>query len=488
MPGAGYSNTTCYRSTLQEDFTHIGVVPFTSGLINGKGHRYPDHGDEPENPVLPLETFTVKYGSSYRFRVINAGMIYAFRVSVDEHQIKLISVDGNDLKVEAAESIIVQPGERIDFILHADVVMRNYWIRAETLEGNINPGKVLGVLHYQGSTENHIPTSKRKKCSLKHRCRVINCPFGGSEPAEGSDLTNSKTGILNAHILNIKFSRYYPKKKYMDCISIADLKSTNFEIKQHPVPRIENGMDLQELFLNFHFACEIWLNKMKLPFLCFQTFPEQDGFFESCEGKNCIDNCCCTNIIKLKKNKTVQLVLYNQDILVNLFRYHFSRPRFCFSDNTLFDMPHPIHMHGHQFHVLKMAFPDYNRFTGAIESPSPDIDCDTPYCNYPTWKNKSWHGDNIPGLNLVNPPLKDTVIVPRYGYVIIRIKADNPGYWIMHCHIEIHQVEGMALVFQEGEKSDMAPVPDKFHKCGDFNWTSNTFRKFINNDINFSDF
>lgn len=49
-----------------------------------QGHHYPDHGDEPENLALPLETFTVKYGSSYRFRVINAGMIYAFRVSVDE--------------------------------------------------------------------------------------------------------------------------------------------------------------------------------------------------------------------------------------------------------------------------------------------------------------------------------------------------------------------------------------------------------------------
>lgn len=51
-----------------------------------------------------------------------------------QHQIKLISVDGNDVDVEAAESIIVQTGERIDFIVHADVAVRNYWIRAETLE------------------------------------------------------------------------------------------------------------------------------------------------------------------------------------------------------------------------------------------------------------------------------------------------------------------------------------------------------------------
>jgi FtsP/CotA-like multicopper oxidase with cupredoxin domain len=92
-----------------------------------------------------------------------------------------------------------------------------------------------------------------------------------------------------------------------------------------------------------------------------------------------------------------------------------------------FTMSHPIHMHGHHFHVVKVAYPSYNRTTGFIDVDNPDIRCDSPACNSPTWADPTWRGDNIPGLNLRNPPLKDTVLVPSGGYVVIRITADNPG-------------------------------------------------------------
>lgn len=37
---------------------------------------------------------------------------------------------------------------------------------------------------------------------------------------------------------------------------------------------------------------------------------------------------------------------------------------------------------------------------------------------------------------------KDTVIVPAGGLiVVIRFVSDNPGYWFMHCHIKVHQIQ-----------------------------------------------
>jgi FtsP/CotA-like multicopper oxidase with cupredoxin domain len=30
--------------------------------------------------------------------------------------------------------------------------------------------------------------------------------------------------------------------------------------------------------------------------------------------------------------------------------------------------------------------------------------------------------------------IKDTLSVPSNGYVIFRFKADNPGWWLLHCH------------------------------------------------------
>lgn len=45
---------------------------------------------------------------------------------------------------------------------------------------------------------------------------------------------------------------------------------------------------------------------------------------------------------------------------------------------------------------------------------------------------------------------KDTVSVPRRGYVVIRLKADNEGIWMLHCHVLFHQGSGMAMGIHVG--------------------------------------
>jgi len=44
---------------------------------------------------------------------------------------------------------------------------------------------------------------------------------------------------------------------------------------------------------------------------------------------------------------------------------------------------------------------------------------------------------------------RDDVVVPANGYVVIRFKADNPGTWFFHCHIDLHLVGGMAATIVE---------------------------------------
>ncbi len=62
--------------------------------------------------------------------------------------------------------------------------------------------------------------------------------------------------------------------------------------------------------------------------------------------------------------------------------------------------------------------------------------------------------------------LKDTVTVPDGGYTIVRIHATNPGFWLLHCHIDWHMEIGMSLIVQVGEPSEMQKVPRDFPKCG----------------------
>lgn len=45
-------------------------------------------------------------------------------------------------------------------------------------------------------------------------------------------------------------------------------------------------------------------------------------------------------------------------------------------------------------------------------------------------------------FNFTNPPRRDVVLLPANGYIAIAFKPDNPGAWLMHCHIAWHASAG----------------------------------------------
>ncbi|EAU90667.2 laccase 2 [Coprinopsis cinerea okayama7 len=74
--------------------------------------------------------------------------------------------------------------------------------------------------------------------------------------------------------------------------------------------------------------------------------------------------------------------------------------------------PHPFHLHGHEFAVVRSA------------------------------------GSST--YNFANPVRRDVVSAGVAGdNVTIRFRTDNPGPWILHCHIDWHLVLGLAVVFAE---------------------------------------
>ena len=130
-----------------------------------------------------------------------------------------------------------------------------------------------------------------------------------------------------------------------------------------------------------------------------------------------------------------------------------------------------MHLHGHYFYVVHIGYPeldsDYqlmnaNENVSCIRNGRDDDTCQR-FINVEgeggAWTQEIlWTDANIPKeLDNINKQFvgKDTVIVPFGGYTVIRFVVDNPGWWFLHCHIEIHQLEGMAIVIKElqsGEK------------------------------------
>lgn len=92
-----------------------------------------------------------------------------------------------------------------------------------------------------------------------------------------------------------------------------------------------------------------------------------------------------------------------------------------------------------------------------------------------------------------NKPLKDTITIPSKGFTVFRFKADNPGWWFLHCHygkftvkvnlllifscLEWHMANGMALVVQVGESYQMVTPPLGFPKCNNF--TPKLYRQYL---------
>ncbi|POM76530.1 Hypothetical protein PHPALM_6211 [Phytophthora palmivora] len=70
--------------------------------------------------------------------------------------------------------------------------------------------------------------------------------------------------------------------------------------------------------------------------------------------------------------------------------------------------------------------------------------------------------NTLSGLKLEGAMTRDVYTVPPctydasgacidVGYLVLRFTADNPGVWILHCHIDWHMDAGLSMIFVEGE-------------------------------------
>ncbi|BAT97247.1 Laccase-4 protein [Vigna angularis] len=142
-------------------------------------------------------------------------------------------------------------------------------------------------------------------------------------------------------------------------------------------------------------------------------------FNYSGSGPANLNTVSATKVYKLPFNATVQVVLQDTGIIA--------------PEN------HPIHLHGFNFFVVGRGVGSYN--------PSTDPN----------------------NFNLVDPVERNTVGVPAGGWTAIRFRADNPGVWFMHCHLEVHTTWGLKMAFLvengNGSEQSVIPPPKDLPKC-----------------------
>ncbi len=70
--------------------------------------------------------------------------------------------------------------------------------------------------------------------------------------------------------------------------------------------------------------------------------------------------------------------------------------------------------------------------------------------------------------------LKDTVIVPAGGFVVIQFRSDNPGFWLLHCHIIQDIFNGMSVEV-ESRHNPALPGPT----CGGYKINQTQFHSSL---------
>ena len=379
-----------------------------SGLINGRGLY---KGQASSYSRLTTINVQQKIGGAmyYRFRLIGAQGGPMFRFSIEDHKMVVIGTDGFLTEAQiGVDFIFIHAGERYDFLLQPVSPLqaqtkKDYLILAEPIPAS-RYSNAQGVLRYgEGaplSTEYaSIVGSPSRNCTRESRCTALNCPF-----------------------------RAYNSSKNIVCIPVTQLRLL-FDTPSGDLP---TGPVTDEIFFNFA-ANGRWgktpaVNgrNFVFPIGSLLTQPNTTQLKRCPLGAiNCsgAGECVCMYTYNLNgANKPAQLVLSALDVR---------------------GMEHPIHMHGHSFQVLGIY---YGQYSGEkLAQANTDITCgNTASCTAPRWSV------GAPPVTISSKTIrKDTVVVPAGGYAIIRFLVNNPGWYLMHCHIESDLEEGMAVVFNE---------------------------------------
>ncbi|KAK4167342.1 putative multicopper like protein [Cladorrhinum sp. PSN259] len=106
-----------------------------------------------------------------------------------------------------------------------------------------------------------------------------------------------------------------------------------------------------------------------------------------------------THTFVLKKDEIVEIVLNNID-----------------------PGKHPFHLHGHNFQTVWRSDEEAGTFQDS----------------------------NVTAASFAQIPMRrDTIVLHPNGNLVLRFKAENPGVWLFHCHIEWHVQSGLVATFVE---------------------------------------
>ncbi|XP_027337221.1 laccase-7-like [Abrus precatorius] len=399
---------------VENNATETGKPPIPSDAytINGlPGDTY----NCSKNQMFELK---VKQGKTYMLRIINAALNEQHFFKIANHTFTVVAIDAAYTKHYNTDVVVLAPGQTVDVLLNTNQVVGSYYMVFTPYHSapgvTINNFNTTGVVVYEGATSAKKPI-------------MPDLPAQTDTPTAHKFYTNI-TGLAGG-------PHWVPVPRHVDehmfitfgigfevCNNVSSPNgcsgqpplSANMNNESFVLPRGKGSSMLEAFYRN------------NVNGVYTRDFPNQPPFVFDYTNPSLMTDFMAvafapksTKVKTFKFNSTVEIVLQNTAIIA--------------PEN------HPIHIHGFNFHVLAQGFGNYNSTR------------------------------DEPKFNFVNPQIRNTVSVPVGGWAVIRFQANNPGVWLVHCHLETHLPWGLAMAFevQNGptRSSTLPPPPADLPKC-----------------------
>lgn len=330
-------------------------------------------------------------GKRYKLRLINAAVDNQFVVSLDNHNFTVVAADLVPIKPFVTNNLFIAIGQRYDVIIDANQAVGNYWFRAEVQSQanpncglNSNNGNIKSIFRYVGASKTNPTTvgpSNPQRCSDE-----VVVPYWDSFVPNG---TLEQGGFLNTSIQ-------------------IGVSADNSTVVQWGINTVAMNANWDKPILGYVFDGDTKFNMS-------------------------------SNVITLSEANQVRHLVFMIPLLdADCAQWYYWVVQEVPGTPVSIDIPHPMHLHGHDFYVLGSGI---GNFTAA-------------------------------NLNYDNPIRRDTTMLPAGGWVAVAFQTDNPGAWLMHCHIAWHVDQGMAVQFLETAGLDDIEAPASSYQSGCNDWNA----------------
>ncbi|XP_021844771.1 LOW QUALITY PROTEIN: laccase-7-like [Spinacia oleracea] len=392
-----------------------GAAPNISDAytINGQpGHLYSCSQNK-------TTKFEVVQGKTYLLRIINAALNNEHFFKVANHNFTVVAIDATYTTPYETDVVVTGPGQTVDVLMTANQPNGSYYAAAQPYSSA--PG-----LPFDNTTTTAIFTYVVVNTTINTSSTppiMPSLPAFNDTPTAHRFFTNL-TGLTSARfweptILDVDEHMFMAIGlglvscgRNESCLGIfnqsfaASINNISFQLPTRMSLLEAHYSNVKGVYDNATFP--------DTPLMTFDYTNPNNSFNQ--------------NLLMTTKSTTVKRVKFNTTIEI------------VFQDTALVGIEnHPMHIHCFNFQVLAQGFGNYN----------PSVD-----------RQK---------FNLVNPQIRNTVAVPTGGWSVIRFRANNPGVWILHCHLDVHLTWGLAMAFivEDGgtPESTLPPPPADLPKC-----------------------